>query len=198
VGYGGRAPENRQLGANEALTAWQELDDTSAPVLLLWLAAEEVTEVLRSQAMKEGRGGKLFASGSLLAGKLDHIPAGMRDIFYMTYPASLPGENKNRLMALQRWLKVRGIPATNLDIQSRMYFLGWMLPDAIKHMRGEFYRDYFLETFDMMTDQDAAIAVFPRLSFGPGQRYASKGCYIVQLSGDENPELVTVSNWVIN
>jgi hypothetical protein len=73
-----------------------------------------------------------------------------------------------------------------------------MLADAMKYMRGEFYRDYFMESFDMMTDQDAAIAVFPRLSFGPGQRYASKGCYIVQFGGDGGQELVKVSDWVIN
>jgi len=197
---GGRPPENRKLATHDVMTAswWQQLDDTSAAVILLWLAAEDITDALDNQVLREDQGRLLFASGSLLAGKLDSIPAGMRNVFYMTYPASLPEENKNRRMALQYWLKARAIPATNLDIQSRMYFLGWMLTDVIKHLRGEFYRDYFLETFDMMTDQDAAIAVFPRLSFGPGQRYASKGCYIVQLSTDENPELLKVSDWVIN
>ncbi len=198
--YGGGVPEFRQPEDNGALPAtwWRGEDEQAAPVVLLWLAAEDLTEALRSQVVNQERDAMLFASASLLEGRLDLVPAGMRNILYLTYPESLPEENKYRQMALQQWLKVRGIPATNLAIQSRMYFLGWMLPDAIKHMRGEFYRDYFLESFDMMTDQDAAIAVFPRLSFGPGQRYASKGCYIVQLSGDENPELIKVSDWVVN
>lgn len=199
--YGGRTPENRQPEEHGALPAswWQAPDAEAAPVvLLLWLAAEDLAEALRSQVMSQERITVVFASGGLLEGKPDRIPAGIRNIFYMTYPESLPGENQYRLIALQRWLNVRGIPATNLAIQSKMYFLGWMLPDAIKYMRGEFYRDYFLESFDMMTDQDAAIAVFPRLSFGPGQRYASKGCYIVQLGGDDGQKLVKVSDWVIN
>jgi hypothetical protein len=198
--YGGRTPENRQPEENGSLPAswWQGPDAEAASVLLLWLAPEDLAAALRSQVMNQGGETILFASGGLLEGKLDRIPARIRNIFYMTYPESLPGENKHRLMALQRWLKVRGIPATNLAIQSKMYFLGWMLADAMKYMRGEFYRDYFMESFDMMTDQDAAIAVFPRLSFGPGQRYASKGCYIVQFGGDGGQELVKVSDWVIN
>jgi len=198
--YGGPTPEVRHPEGNGSLTvpALPGTVDTTAPVVLLWLAAEDLAEALRGQIEDRGRDVMLFASASLLDGKLDLIPAGMRSRFYVTYPESLPEENKYRSMALQQWLKLRGIPVTNLAIQSRMYFLGWMLPDAMKYMRGEFHRDYFLEAFDMMTDQDAAIAVFPRLSFGPGQRYASKGCYVVQLSGNESPELVKVSDWVIN
>jgi hypothetical protein len=62
-------------------------------------------------------------------------------------------------------------------------------------MRDDFYRDYFFDIADMMRDQYYSIAVYPRLSFGPGQRYASKGCYVVQLSKDGTLE--KVSNWVV-
>jgi hypothetical protein len=50
----------------------------------------------------------------------------------------------------------------------------------------------------MMRDQYYAIAVYPRLSFGPGQRYASKGCYVVQVAGDDEPLLEKRSTWVIH
>jgi len=49
-----------------------------------------------------------------------------------------------------------------------------------------------------MHDQDYAIATFPRLTFGPGQRYASKGCYIVQLGKGEQQELIKKSEWIIH
>jgi len=39
---------------------------------------------------------------------------------------------------------------------------------------------------------------FERISFGPGQRYASKGCFIVQVSKGAKPELVRKSDWVIH
>jgi hypothetical protein len=35
------------------------------------------------------------------------------------------------------------------------------------------------------------------MSFGTGQRYASKGCYVVQLSEGPKPELAKRSEWII-
>lgn len=99
---------------------------------------------------------------------------------------------------VDRWLQARHIPIGNSAIQAQMYFLGWMLPGAIGAIRSEFYRDYFLEAFEMMRDQDYAIPLYHRLSFGPDQRYAAKGCYIARLSGDDPPRLLPVSDWVIH
>jgi hypothetical protein len=39
---------------------------------------------------------------------------------------------------------------------------------------------------------------FERLSFGPGQRYMSKGCYIIQLASGSQPEMIRKSDWVIH
>ena len=63
-------------------------------------------------------------------------------------------------------------------------------------MKGNYYRDNFLDVIGMMDDLE--VPLYERLSFGPGQRYASKGCYIVQLSKGEKPELVKKSDWVIH
>jgi hypothetical protein len=46
--------------------------------------------------------------------------------------------------------------------------------------------------------QDIEMPLYERLSFGPDQHYASKGCYIVQLAHGEKPELVKKSEWVIH
>ncbi len=47
-----------------------------------------------------------------------------------------------------------------------------------------------------MMDQDTPL--YERLSFGPGQRYASKGCFVVQLGKGPRPALVKKSAWVIH
>ena len=60
----------------------------------------------------------------------------------------------------------------------------------------KFLEDELVE--ESTTDQDYAIAIYPRLSFGSGQRYASKGCYMVQLTKGPDPQLVKVSDWVIH
>ena len=79
-----------------------------------------------------------------------------------------------------------------------MYFISSLLTTPLTMMKSNYYRDYLLERIDMMEDQTYTIGVYPRLSFGPGQRYASKGCYIVQLGKGPQPELVPKSNWVIH
>jgi hypothetical protein len=95
-------------------------------------------------------------------------------------------------------LSSKKIPEKNLAISTKMYFLGTLLTNAFMHMQRNYYRDYFLDVIDMLEDASDSIANYPRLSFGPGQRYASKGCYIVQLSPGEKPEIIKKSDWVIH
>lgn len=177
----------------------QYLTDTHKPdVLLLWLNETNMITATKFISKKIHQPKMIFTSWKLLNGKISFIPENLRQKLYLTYPRDLPENNARSISVLKRWLTIRKIPITNLDIQSRMYFLGWMLPGTISHIRSEFFRDYFIESFDMMHDQDYAIAVFPRLTFGPGQRYASKGCYIVQLGNKKQPELIKMSEWIIH
>jgi hypothetical protein len=56
-----------------------------------------------------------------------------------------------------------------------------------------------MDVVGMMRDEYYSIgAVYPRLSFGPGQRYASKGCYVVQVGEGDQPALEKRSDWVIH
>jgi hypothetical protein len=63
-------------------------------------------------------------------------------------------------------------------------------------MRSYPYRNYFLEVVDEMNDLSLVPVPYPHLSFGPGQRYASKGCYVVQVSAGEKPQLIDKSGWI--
>lgn len=57
------------------------------------------------------------------------------------------------------------------------------------------YRDHLLDIMSMQ--MDLTVRDYERFSFGPGQRYVSKGCYIVQLGPGSDPELIPRSEWVI-
>lgn len=194
------APEYLLIGSEEKPTEqfWLDLLHSKQPdVLVLWLNADDLKEI-GSLVTEENPNMDIFLSSELLEYSFSTIPDGLRDNVYLTYPYSLPGTEERSRLAVQRWLEVRNIPVTDFEMQAKIYFLGWMLPGAIKNMRSEYFREYFLEGFDMMVDQDYAIAVYPRLTFGAGQRYASKGCYIVQLSKGRNPELIRQNDWVIH
>ena len=178
---------------NEQLLHGLNISDES--VLLLWLDSEDQA-IFRRIAEQAGHKTMMFASATLLKNDFSVIADDLRDAIHITYPYILPDAKNMGAVVVNRWLKIRKIVPGNFTTQAKMYFLGWMLPGALKSMRSEFFREYFFEGFDMMTDQDYAVAVYPRLTFGPGQRYASKGCYIVKLGKGENPALLPVSDWV--
>ena len=172
------------------------IDSPGAPAVLLWLDQQDIDTSLSTLDVGARPAKPLFVSSTLIADNFAVIPGEIREHVYLTYPYDLPDVTARSISILKRWLKIRKIPATNLAIQSKMYFLGWMLNASVANMRSEFYRDYFVEGFDMMRDQDYAIAIYPRLTFGQGQRYASKGGYIVQLGEGEPTQLIRKSKWV--
>ena len=194
------AAEDKVIGSGESCTEsfWQELArQMPEGVLLVWLGSEDLA-ALNSLAGSRNQPKIVFVSGNRLGADLYTLPPEVRSFTYATYPYGLPGEKERAELSTRQWLKARKIPVTNERMQSQMYFVGWMLAGIIKKMRHDFYRDYFLDVVDMMRDQYYSIATYRRLSFGPGQRYASKGCYIVQLSEGPEPELVAKSGWVIH
>jgi len=177
---------------------WEGLASTHAnAVLLLWLDAADLKTVGSLGSLEE-KPPAIFVSSSLLGDSLFGLPESIRPLTWITYPRSFKENEKRATMATERWLQARGLEITNFDIQAKMYFLGWTLAPMVKMMRDDFYRDYFFDIIDMMRDQYYAIALYPRLSFGPGQRYASKGCFIVQLTSGEEPKLEKRSNWVVH
>jgi hypothetical protein len=193
------AAERRVLEAGSELNqrVWKEITASQeSTIVLLWLTARDLTN-LEGLVQVQNRPRMVVGSFSLLQDELSTIPDAMRHMVYLTYPYILPQEGEKRFAVLKGWLQARNIPLTNLEIQAKMYFLGWLLSGSVGHMRSEFFREYFLEGFDMMIDQTYAIPLYPRLTFGPGQRYASKGCYVVQLTEGPQPVLVRKSAWII-
>lgn len=192
------APENRILQDREKISApfWKELIDTyQADIVLLWLPPEDL-ETINALAALPGRPKNVFVSSGRLQKAVFSLPAPVRDFVSITYPYDLPQDGFRKKLALKSWLNVKKIPLTDLELQGRIFFLNRMVTASLLYVRRDYYRERFLEGLDMMIDHNYMIPVYPNLSFGPAQRYASKGCYIVQLSEGEEPTLVKKSGWV--
>ena len=99
--------------------------------------------------------------------------------------AMKPGFDTSGFISTLRARALKRLPA----------LLGEVLGKALMMMRGEYYRDYLYDVIGMMSDMHYPL--YERVSFGPGQRYASKGSYIVQLGSGRNPVLERRSEWVI-
>jgi hypothetical protein len=166
-------------------------------ILALWLEPADLAGMDALGKLAAGRPRAIFLSSTLLQNQWQRVPESLRDRVFITWPWALPEESRVKQLGVQQWMKVRGIAYDRPAVQGPMYFLGWILSDLFMHMRRNFYRDYALDLMDMMRDQTFAVPVYPRLSFGPGQRYAAKGCYIVQLGVGPEPTLIRKSDWVI-
>ncbi len=187
------APDQR---ASEDL--WRGLTGSlPGSVVLLWLGPEDLAD-LQALAAPAQRPETIFLSDGLVGGSRSSIPEEIRGFTYLTRRTALPGDKPRAELAIEQWLRSRRIPITNKLIQSKMYAFGGILSGCLREMRHDFYRDYLLDVLDMMRDQYYTVAAYDRLSFGPGQRFASKGCYIVQLGEGPNPELIKASRWVVH
>ena len=178
-------------------TDWLELAKLHPESTLVWLPADDIAgmEQLDQGATTPS---KLIFSSTLLQEEFDKIPENLRAKSLVAYPFRLPEDMQPRVRFVTKWLEVRKEPATSMTIQSNAYFLNWMMTGVLRMMGDDFYRDYFLDVIDMMNDETYAIVNYPRLSFGPAQRYASKGCFLVSVDAGENPEVQAQSPWVIH
>lgn len=197
--FGMPAAEEVELKAGEKIdeSLWNKLHEQyKNGTLILWLNIDDLSRMARISGDVPPM--TLITSATVLGKGLYSLPENLRQHTFITYPYRLPKDREQADHIVKPWLKVKKIPEKNLAVSSNMYFLGTLLTDVLMHMQRNYYRDHFLDVIDMLGDETDTIANYPRLSFGPGQRYASKGCYIVQLSSGGKPVLLKRSDWVVH
>jgi cytochrome c553 len=163
----------------EVLLLWD--DENSIPTLELLANAGSIADTV-------------LLSSSYLGDHVWSIPDRSRDVTWLTYPYRLPqGEDrfKGTMAAFISTMK-SGVPNDSSIKQS--YITTQILTQALMDLRGNYYRDNFFDVLGMMKDQD--LPLYERLSFGPGQRYASKGCFIVKLEKGHERKLIPMNDWV--
>jgi len=173
---------------------WLEGKGGSA-AMLLW-AGPEAFPALEALAEGPTAPGLVLVSGGLLGNRVEALPERARAITRLTYPWRPPEEEPKHARYANSLLA--GLKAVDNAprIYTRVYSLIQVLKQALMDMDRFYYRDAFLDAIGMQKDQ--ILPDYERLSFGPGQRYASKGCYVMQLGPGDRPALVKQSDWVIH
>ncbi len=165
-------------------------------VLLLWVG-KEALPLLKVMATAASRPEMVYVSAGLLRKELWQVPENARAFTYITYPYSLQVA-KTVFQEGKKGTAEKGKGMAGRRISSGTWSLWLILNDALMMLGTNFYRDNFLDRIDCIQDKPYPYTDYERLSFGPGQRYAAKGCYVVQLSPGPNPELVKKGDWVIH
>lgn len=140
----------------------------------------------------------VLASAGLLGNRIYSLAESERAYVYLTYPYALLQESKGQSAHGGASPQAAQDTAARRDIGPKMITLSQTISDPLSKMRSFVTRDYFLELIESSPDLTNVPVIYPRMSFGTGQRYASKGCYIVQLSDGHDPKLLRKSDWVIH
>lgn len=152
--------------------------------MVLWLGRADLEAMSSSGAGAAIRTVYLSATLSEV-GPGEALPA-LGEETILASPFSLPEEGRNRAKRLEVWLAQRDLPKDEFRVRDQTFFACMMAGEGLMHIKQYLYRDYFLELIDHTSGAAAYASTFPRLSFGPGQRYLAKGCYLVTAGPDRS------------
>lgn len=161
--------------------------------VLIWGGEQLLTPLRQLSGMKKLP--RIYLSGRALEKNLSEIPENLREKVLLTYPFRLPEDEKAYRGFADVLLMSRQKIKDDQRITSRTFSAVHMFLQGLKELKLDFYRDTLLDQISMRPDQ--YLPDFERYSFGPGQRYASKGCYLVQLGPGPKPRLIKRSDWVV-
>ncbi len=82
-------------------------------------------------------------------------------------------------------------------MQTDTYLACGLLSETLNHMVDTFVRDYLVERIQGQLEHRIITGYYPRLSLAAGQRFASKGGYIVRFSEAQGTRLITDHNWLV-
>jgi hypothetical protein len=182
-------PQEEQTGSD----FWKKLSAATPPAtLVVWLESADLAGI---ESLADHKPPALFLSGTQLGDDFSALPEAIRDFTFIDYPRRLPGDGAIIESMIASWMKMKNIPVINMAITSKVFFLKSMLSNALMEMGGDLYRDFFLDILESAIEQPTSSLAYPLLSFGPGDRYAAKGCYVVQLSAGDKPQLQKKIDW---
>ena len=184
----------QKAGAALSTDVLKQLLSKEKPAFLIIWDDAGVLPALESIVTGKDRPEMIFMSSSYIGAKFQTISDRIRDITYLTYPYRLPQDDKRFDNDLAPLIKGSNIEREALINAKQTYATIRILSQALMDMKENFYRDYFLDLISM--NRDVEFPLYERLSFGPGQRYASKGCYIVQLEKGPGAHLIKKTDWV--
>jgi hypothetical protein len=163
----------------------------SEVILMLWLRSSDVA--LLGEIAPTAQ---IYLSGTMA--DLEHapVPAEWWAAVHMTYPYDPPDRRRVRENFPHAWFHQHGIPLTADRLQSNTYLACSVVAEALDSMLDSYVPDFLIERLEMMAGSQLSTGYFPRLSLASGQRFASKGGYIVKFDAHDPFRVVVEGDWL--
>jgi hypothetical protein len=165
----------------------------ASDTVVLWLRPDD----LKALPPAPPEGTKIFASGLMAGLERAPLPAAWRTPTSLTYPYDLPDYRRVRMNYPLGWFNIRHVEVVDERIQTDTYLACVILAETLGPMLDNFVREHLLERLETMLSARILNAYYPRLGLGPGQRFASKGGYLVHFVDPQGPKVVADGAWIV-
>lgn len=191
--------DDRAFSGTEALYAELErilASDSDPDTLIIW-PGEHANSAMEWIANNPKLAETVFLPSDALEDQYQNWPAQHNDYLFFSYPNELPQAYHPRAFRVRAWMNTRKLDITDQRLQFNTYYALTMLQYGLEHIIDNFSRDYLLEYIEHEAENALNPGTYPRLSLGPGQRFASRGAYVVKLDMDSQHKIVPVSDWIV-
>ena len=165
---------------------WKEIKEKYSPtVLIIWLNEKSTLKILAQNKQKLPK--HIYISSRLMHQynpdflKMK-IPLSIKERVTTVHPFYIKSQKRNHLLRTKMWARIKKVKYKEEHIIANTYFGLALLTGAIHSSRYNLNREYLLERFEHMIDNTVYRSIYPHLSLGPDQRYASKGTYLIKAS----------------
>lgn len=138
----------------------------------------------------------IYLSATMLGQELGSIPVSWQSCARVASPFNLPEDQEMRARRTTAWIKGRKISLDSPRIQTQTWYASKVFHSGIKHIKRHFYRDYLLDALDHSSRLGPYASNYPRLSFGPKQRFLAKGAYLIDV-GATLEEGTSSAEWLV-
>lgn len=166
---------------------------SNADALVLWLRAADVAALGNAPAAPAS----VFMSALMSGLERSPLPPSWRERTRLAYPVDLPLRRRVRVDYALGWFRIRHIPVVADQVQADTYLACGLLAETLSHMVDTFDRDYLIERIDDTLGHRVLTGYYPRLALATGQRFASKGGYIVRFADAQGTRLIADREWLV-
>lgn len=193
----GRNVETRSVGDERTLEQFDfraVMRETDVCKVVLWLTDEKLDNLKELNSFSQIA--NIYLSASLATGTMSELSDDLRQKIRLVFPYQLKtGIRLNP--RLSGWARGKKIELTHKRLQANTFYALNLTADAMQHIRSNFSRDYFLEKIEHMANRMLATPAYDDVGLAPGQRFLSKGAYVVRLPERPGEPMIPVSEWIV-
>jgi len=165
----------------------------SADALVLWLRPADIAALGSPPAESTA----VFMSGLMGGLERSPLPLRWRGRTRFAYPFDLPERRHTGVNFAFGWFRIRQIPIVAEQVQADTYLACGLLAETLSQMADAFERDYLVERVQATLGHRILTGYYPRLTLASGQRFASKGGYIVHFPEPQGTRVIADGGWLV-